>query len=62
MRYRPIPKNPPIVESESLSSATECTGLTPSAIYSENEADDYSRLYDIHQQKKNTLATGERKR
>lgn len=57
---KPIPKNPPIMDLENLSSATECTGLTPSAVMSQTEAEDYARLYAIHEQQKNTLATGER--
>lgn len=57
---RPVPENPPIMDVEDLSSATECTGLTPSAVMSQSEAEDYAHLYAIHRQKKNTLATGER--
>ena len=42
--------NPPITEVENLSSATECTGLIPSAVTNSNEAEHYARLYAIHQQ------------
>lgn len=43
--------NPPILEVEDLASATECTGLTPAAVRTEDEADNYAELYAIHQQK-----------
>ncbi|MDD3336061.1 MAG: hypothetical protein PHI98_11165 [Eubacteriales bacterium] len=56
-----IPPNPPIREVENLSSVTECTGLTPSAILSDSEAENYAELYAIHEQRTNTLATGEQK-
>ena len=55
---KPVPANPPIADVESLSSVTECTGLTPSAVLSEGEAEDYARLYAIHRQQKNTVALG----
>lgn len=59
MQKRPELHNPPIRDVEYLSSATECTGLTPAAVGSQSEADHYAELYAIHMQKKNTLATGE---
>ena len=54
--------NPPITEVENLSSATECTGLIPSAVTNSNEAEDYARLYAIHQQKVDTSALGPKKK
>lgn len=57
---KPAPLNPPIADVESLSSVTECTGLTPSAVLTEGQAEDYARLYAIHRQKRNTMAVGER--
>ena len=45
------PSDPLVWDVEELASATECTGLVPSAIQTPEEADDYSRLYAIHQQK-----------
>jgi len=41
----------PIREVEDLASATECTGLTPAAVQSEEEGESYAHLYAIHQQK-----------
>jgi len=41
----------PIVEVEDLASATECTGLTPAAVQSEEEGEAYAELYAIHHQK-----------
>jgi len=41
----------PIREVEELASATECTGLTPAAIQSPEEAESYTELYAIHKQK-----------
>lgn len=49
----PVPQNPPAVEAENLSSATECTGLTPAAILSESEAAAYAQLYHLPTLKKN---------
>lgn len=54
--------NPPITEVENLSSATECTGLFPSAVTNSNEAEHYARLYAIHQQKVDTSALGPEKK
>ena len=36
---------------EFVASATECTGLSPSAVLSEQEADEYARLYSVHRQR-----------
>ncbi|MEG0742169.1 MAG: hypothetical protein RSG96_01555 [Clostridia bacterium] len=46
-----VPENPPIEGVENLASATECTGLTPTAVRNEGEAESYSRLYAIHAQR-----------
>ena len=56
---KPLPENPPASDAECLSSVTECTGLTPSAVLTEGEAEDYANLYAIHLQRKNTVALGE---
>lgn len=45
------PVNPPILETEDLISATECTGLTPAAVQTPGEAHAYAKLYAIHEQK-----------
>lgn len=45
------PSDPLVWDVEELASATECTGLVPSAIQTPEEAEDYSRLYAIHLQK-----------
>ena len=45
------PSNPLVWDVEELASATECTGLVPSAIQTPEEAENYSRLYAIHKQK-----------
>ncbi|MBP3647462.1 MAG: hypothetical protein J6K55_13680 [Clostridia bacterium] len=44
-------KTMPIAEVEELASATECTGLTPAAVQSEEEGEAYAELYAIHNQK-----------
>lgn len=59
MRKENRPENPPVKDVESLSSVTECTGLIPSAVLSDGAAEDYAKLYDIHLQKRNTVALGE---
>ncbi len=41
-------KNPPAIDVENLASATECTGLIPSAISNEETANHYAQLYDAH--------------
>jgi len=45
------PSDPLVWEQENLASATECTGLVPSAIQTDEEAEDYAGLYAIHLQK-----------
>ncbi len=45
------PSDPLEWDTENLASATECTGLVPAAIQTPEEAEDYSRLYAIHNQK-----------
>jgi len=51
--HKPIrnPSDPMVWDVEKLASATECTGLVPSAIQTPEEAEHYSQLYAIHQQK-----------
>lgn len=41
----------PILETEDLASATECTGLVPAGVQSPDEAENYAQLYAIHEQK-----------
>ena len=41
----------PIREVEELASATECTGLTPAAVQSTEEGENYAEMYAIHEQK-----------
>ena len=58
---KPIPASPgdalrestdtPFDMPEFVASATECTGLSPSAVLSEQEADEYARLYSVHRQR-----------
>ena len=45
------PSDPLAWNVEELASATECTGLVPTAIQTPEEAENYSQLYAIHQQK-----------
>ena len=45
------PSDPLEWDVEMLASATECTGLVPSAIHTLEEAEDYASLYAIHEQK-----------
>ena len=45
------PSDPLVWNVENLASASECTGLVPSAILTIEEAENYSQLYPIHQQK-----------
>ena len=59
---KPVLPNPPIAEVENLSSATECTGLIPSAVMNPSEAEHYARLYAIHQQKVDTAAIAPEKK
>lgn len=44
-------KTLPIAEVENLASASECTGLTPAAVQSPEEGENYAQLYAIHEQK-----------
>jgi len=41
----------PIMEAEDLASATECTGLVPAGLQTPEEAENYTELYAIHEQK-----------
>lgn len=43
----------PFYDVEDLASATECTGLIPSGLQTEAEAENYAQLYAIHSQKTN---------
>lgn len=45
------PVNPPIPDIEDVAAFTECTGLIPSALETEDEGENYARLYGIHRQK-----------
>lgn len=38
----------PFEENENIASATECTGLMPAPAETEEEAEDYARLYRVH--------------
>ncbi len=46
---------PPIRDIEDLASATECTGLIPAGVPSEDEAEEYARLYGVHPIKPNDI-------
>lgn len=37
-------------EPELVASATECTGLSPAAVRSEEEAEHYAQMYGVHVQ------------
>ncbi len=50
-RNRQTPVNPPAPEVAELASATECTGLIPSAVRTPGQARSYADLYAIHEQK-----------
>lgn len=41
----------PFYDIEKIASSTECTGLTPAAVLSEEEAEAYAELYAIHRQR-----------
>ena len=45
------PSDPLVWDVEDLASATECTGLTPAAVQTPEEGENYAELYAIHQQK-----------
>lgn len=54
------PRNNPIVtpperDIEELASFTECTGLIPAGVPTDEEAEDYARLYGIHPIKANDI-------
>lgn len=59
---RPVLKNPPIPKNENLSSATECTGLIPSAVMDPAEAEHYAQLYDVPRPVPNPFSAGEKER
>ena len=50
-RDRQTPANPPVPDVMELASATECTGLIPSAVRTSGQARSYAELYAIHEQK-----------
>ena len=39
------------MDVEDLASATECTGLTPAAVQTPEEAQNYAQMYAIHELK-----------
>ena len=41
-------KQDPFYDIEKIASATECTGLMPAQVESEEEAENYAQLYAIH--------------
>lgn len=43
--------NPPIMDIENVASSYDCTGLIPAAVADKDEAEHYSHLYAIHEQK-----------
>ena len=43
--------NPPATDIHKVAASAECTGLIPSAVESEDEAENYQHLYAIHKQK-----------
>lgn len=60
MNHRPTPQNNPITtpperDIEELASFTECTGLIPAAVPTDEEAEDYARMYGIHPVKANDI-------
>ena len=36
-----------LFETNSVASATECTGLTPYQVYDESDAESYTEIYDV---------------
>ncbi len=42
------PENDGICHPENISSSTDCTGLMPSMVYTDEEAENLSRLEGIH--------------
>ena len=47
------PSHDPIFQAQEVSSATECTGLIPAGIDTEEEAENYADHYSVHSQKNN---------
>jgi hypothetical protein len=45
------PINPPVPDINKVAASTECTGLIPFAVASEDEAENYQGLYGIHPQR-----------
>ncbi len=45
------PVNPPVPDIHKVAASTECTGLIPFAVGTEDEAENYQKLYGIHPQK-----------
>ncbi len=41
----------PFYDTEKVASTTECTGLSPAAVLSDEEAESYAELYAVHRQK-----------
>ena len=50
MPPKPKKREEPTYDLEKVASTTECTGLIPSAVMDEEEADSYRDLYAIHRQ------------
>ncbi len=50
MPPKPKKQDEPFYDLENVASITECTGLIPSALKDEEEADAYGDLYSIHKQ------------
>jgi hypothetical protein len=50
MPPKPKKRDEPHYDLENVASITECTGLIPSALKDEEEADAYGDLYSIHKQ------------
>jgi len=60
MKHQPMLRNNPITtpperDIEDLASFTECTGLIPAGVPTDEEAEDYARLYGIHPIKANDI-------
>ena len=57
---KPTPHNDPIQtppqrDIQDLASFTECTGLIPAGVPTDEEAEEYARLYGIHPIKANDI-------
>lgn len=46
-----MPSEDRLIDSENVASATECTGLIPTPPISEEEAESYTKIYNIPQPK-----------